>query len=95
MLQTKNLAEIACVLHAAVVGAVWFAYFKLDAPTIPANVWLLIALLWYLWLSLVALTSGEERVRWIWLLSICLLLLAPTIRTQLFCASVFKEGFAP
>jgi hypothetical protein len=87
--------RIACLLHALLVCGIWVLVFKFDLDVMPGKLWMVIALAWLLWLGAVVLSRRENRMRWIIVIAIGVLLLAPTIPTLYTFIVWSVEGFAP
>ena len=100
-MHTKNWAinlswpRVACLLHALLVFATWVLVFKFDRDVVPGKSWMVLALGWFLWLGTFALLRQEDRIQWVIVVAIGVLLIAPTIPTLYTFVVWSVGGFAP
>ena len=88
-------ARLACLLHALLICGNWVLVFKFDRDGISGKPWMVIALGWFLWPFAIALAHQGNRVQWTIVITIGVLLIAPTIPTLYTYVTWFVEGFAP
>jgi len=89
------LLAVACLSHAASATALWYALFFHDwRPNTSAD-WLFLAVSWPLWALLLLPPGKQQRLQWLAVLVISLVVLSPTFSTLYTFAIWSIEGFAP
>jgi len=87
--------KLGCLLHAILILGIWVLVFKFNLDVMPGKVWMGLALVWFVWLVVAVMSKRENRMRWVFVIAIGVLLLSPTIST-LYTFTVWSiEGFAP
>lgn len=87
--------KLGCLLHAILILGIWVLVFKFNLDVLPGKVWMGLAFAWPAWLVAAAMSKRENRMRWVFVIAIGVLLLSPTIST-LYTFTVWSiEGFAP
>ena len=94
-LADSGLLISACIVHAIGITVSWVLVFKFDVEIVSAKIWAVIALMWLLWLVVVALSPSRNLRKWIAAVIASSLILAPTVPTLYTFVVWTIEGFAP
>jgi cell division protein FtsW (lipid II flippase) len=91
----SGLLISACIVHAIGITVSWVLVFKFDVEIVSAKIWAVMALVWLLWLFVVALSPSRNLKKWIAAVIASSLILAPTVPTLYTFVVWTIEGFAP
>jgi len=92
---SRALARVGCIVHACAVTGSWYVLFMQDKDIVSVRTWTLLAAIWPLWILALVFPDRVQRLRWLAVLIVGLIILTPTYST-LYSFLVWRiGGFAP
>ena len=95
MRSSSGWLNAACLVHAILITLLWILHFKFHISVLSGNIWLGLALMWFLWIPIAAFCGLRNLRNWVITEIAALLILLPTYST-IYTFTVWAIwGFAP